>query len=75
MSSLPRRLEISGLKARGYARTPYCIMKDAAGMERPVRVARGGLILGPDPENAPVGYRWPRAIALRQASGGSSGPA
>jgi len=67
MSSMLRRIEIRGLKARGYARTPYRIVKDADGQQRPVRVERGGLILGSEPENAPVGYRWPRVIELRKA--------
>lgn len=68
MSSLPRRIEIRGLKARGYGRTPYRIMKDALGIERPVRVARGGLILSPEPEMEPIGYRWPRVVDLRKAA-------
>ncbi len=68
MSSLPRRIEIRGLKARGYGRTPFRIVKDAQGKERPVRVARGGLILGPEPELQPIGYRWPRIADLRRAA-------
>jgi hypothetical protein len=67
MSSMLRRIEIRGLKARGYARTPYRIVKYVDGRERPVRVDRGGLILGPEPENAPIGYRWPRVMELRKA--------
>lgn len=68
MSSLTRRMEIRGLKARGYARTPYRIVKDVLGRERPVRVARGGLILGPEPALSPIGYRWPRVVELRRAA-------
>ncbi|MEO7467763.1 MAG: hypothetical protein ABIV36_12165 [Sphingobium limneticum] len=68
MSSMLRRMEIRGLKARGYARTPYRIVKDADGQERPVRVERGGLILGPEPDHAPVGYHWPRIVELRKAA-------
>lgn len=68
MSSFTRRIEIRGLKARGYARTPCRIVKDVMGRERPVRVARGGLILGPEPECAPIGYRWPRMVDLRRAA-------
>lgn len=66
MSSLPRRLEIRGLKASGYARSVYRIGKDAAGSERPIPVARGGLIL--DSLDRPAGYRWPRAVDLRRAA-------
>ena len=66
MSSLLRRMEIRGLKARGYGRTRYRIEPGIDGRERPVPVARGGLILDPDDE--PVGYRWPRVADLRQAS-------
>jgi len=67
MSSLLRRMEIRGLKARGFARTPYRIAKDALGRDRPVRVARGGLILARD--DTPVSYRWPRVVDLRKATG------
>lgn len=67
MSSLPRRLEIRGLKARGYGRETYRLTCDGDGMVRPVRVARGGIILGPEPENAPIGYRWPRVVEMRKA--------
>lgn len=67
MSSLLRRIEIRGLKARGYGRTPYRIAKDIDGRDRPVRVARGGLILGPEPELARIGYRWPRVVDMRKA--------
>lgn len=63
MSSLTRRLEIRSLKARGFARTPYRIVKDAEGRERPQLVARGGLIL--DPHDQPVGHRWPRIVDMR----------
>lgn len=66
MSSKPRRLEIRGMKARGYARTPFAVAKDASGSWRPVRVPRGGLILGPDDQ--PIGYHWPRIADLRQAA-------
>lgn len=68
MSSLPRRMEIRGLKARGFGRTPYRIVKDAQGIERPVRVASGGLILGPEPDMETIGYRWPRIVDLRKAA-------
>ncbi|MEA3389372.1 MAG: hypothetical protein U9R64_08910 [Pseudomonadota bacterium] len=64
MSSKPRRMEIRGLKARGFGRTPYRMVKDALGVLRPIRVTRGGLIL--DPTNQPVGYRWPRVVDLRR---------
>lgn len=64
MSSKPRRLEIRGLKARRYGRTPFRMVKDALGIFRPVRVSRGGLIL--DPNNEPIGYRWPRVVDLRR---------
>lgn len=67
MSSLLRRIEIRGLKARGYGRTPYRIAKDVNGRERPVRVARGGLILGPEPALARIGYRWPRVVDMRRS--------
>lgn len=63
MSSLTRRLEIRSLKARGFARTPYRIVKDAEGRERPQPMARGGLIL--DAHDRPVGYRWPRIVDMR----------
>lgn len=66
MSSLLRRIEIRSLKARGYARTDYRIQKDVLGRDRPVKVARGGLIVGPEPENRFIGYRWPRVIDLRR---------
>lgn len=65
MSSFIRRMEIRGLKARGFARTPFGVKKDATGQWHPVRVARGGLILGPDDQ--PVSYRWPRVVDLRKA--------
>lgn len=66
MSSFIRRMEIRGLKARGFARTPFAIEKDASGSWHPVRVARGGLIL--DPDDKPVGYHWPRVVDVRQAA-------
>lgn len=66
MSSLPRRMEIRGLKSRGYARTPYRLQKDAWGQLRPVRVQRGGLIL--DPEDGPVGIHWPTVAQLRASA-------
>lgn len=68
MSSLPRRLEIRGLKARGFRRETFRLSRDADGILRPVRIAHGGIILGPEPENKPDGYRWPRVVDLRQAS-------
>lgn len=66
MSSKVRRLEIRGMKARGFARTPFAVRKDAQGQWHPVRVLRGGLILGPD--DNPVGYHWPRVADLRKAA-------
>lgn len=66
MSSLTRRLEIRGMKACGFARTHYKLLRDVTGTERPVHVSRGGLILNSDDE--PVGYHWPRAANLRTAS-------
>lgn len=68
MSSLPRRLEIRGLKSRGYRRESFRLARDDDGMIRPVRVTRGGIILGPEPKNSPVGYHWPRVVDLRQAA-------
>jgi hypothetical protein len=59
-------MEIRGLKARGFARTPYRIVKNAAGEDRPIRVARGGLIL--DPDDQPIGYHWPRLVDLQRAA-------
>lgn len=58
VSSLTRRLQIRGLKARGFARTPFRLAKEPDGTMTPQRVKRGGLIL--DPANEPIGYRWPR---------------
>lgn len=66
MSSKLRRLEIRGLKASGYWRSPYRVVKDILGVKRPVRVDRGGLIL--DPLNQPVGYHWPRIVDVRKAA-------
>lgn len=68
MSSMVRRLEIRGMKARGFARTPYAIRKNALGQWEPVRVPRGGLILGPEPECQAIGYHWPRTVDLRKAA-------
>ncbi|NWK96525.1 hypothetical protein DM806_12810 [Sphingobium lactosutens] len=59
-------MEIRGLKARGYARTPFSIAKDAQGQWHPVRVPRGGLIL--DADDKPIGYHWPRVVDLRRAA-------
>lgn len=66
MSSKIRRLEIRGLKKRGYFRTPFAVRKNALGKWEPVRVPRGGLILGPD--DKPVGYQYPRVADLRSAT-------
>ncbi len=68
MSSLIRRLEIRGMKARGFARTPFAIRMNALGKWEPVRVPRGGLILGPEPECKVIGYHWPRTVNLRKAA-------
>jgi len=57
MSSLPRRMQIRGMKSLGYRRTCYRIQKGIDGRERPVPVPRGGLIL--DPADNPIGYHWP----------------
>lgn len=56
MSSLVRRLQIRAIKERGYVRT----MRDACG--NPVR--RGGIIV--DPDNKPIGTRWPRFLPRTQ---------
>jgi len=62
MSSLTRRMQIRGMKRRGFFRTPFRIERDADGQQRPVRVKSGGLIL--NPFGALVGYRWPRSAVV-----------
>lgn len=57
MNSLPRRMQIRAMKARGYVRTRYRIELGLDGQFHPVPVRRGGLIL--DPLDNPAGYHWP----------------
>ena len=58
MSSLTRRMQIRGLKARGSVRTKYRVAVGDDGQPTLKPVRRGGLII--DPQDEPVGYRWPR---------------
>lgn len=62
MSSLTRRMEIRGLKARGLYRTKFRYTKNEKGQEVRLRVARGGMIHNGLGDR--VGYRWPRIASV-----------
>lgn len=62
MSSMVRRMEIRGLKARGLYRSKFRFAKNAKGEEVKLRVPRGGMIF--DGKGERVGYHWPRASSV-----------
>jgi hypothetical protein len=58
VSSLVRRLEIRMLKAGGYTREKWILVKNRRGDLAPQTVKRGGEIT--DRDDNPIGRRWPR---------------
>lgn len=58
MSSLARRMEIRGLKAMGFKRRKYRVVRLPDGQVEYRPVSRGGII--EDSQGQAIGYRWPR---------------